>query len=117
MDNEASSQSILKSIKKLVMVDENDDAFDDNLKMHINTVFANLIQMGVGPIEGFTISGYEETWNEFLQGSKLLEPVKTYVYLKVKMYFDPPQNSAHIEAINKQLNELEVRLYTACKQY
>ena len=78
---------------------------------------ANLVQMGVGPIEGFHISGATETWDEFLQDRLDLEPVKTYVYLKVKMYFDPPQNSAYIEAINKQLHELEVRLYTAVGGY
>lgn len=117
MPTEASSESILTSIKKLIMVDESYDAFDEVIKIHINTVLANLIQMGVGPIEGFHITGTTEVWDDFLQGKLELEPVKTYVYLKVKMYFDPPQNSAYIDAINKQLNELEVRLYTACGGY
>lgn len=117
MCNEASSESILNSIKKLVMVDSSYDAFDEILKVHINTVLANLIQMGVGPIEGFCITGDTEVWDDFIQGRLDLEPVKTYVYLKVKMYFDPPQNSAYIEAINRQLNELEVRLYTAIGGY
>ena len=117
MSNEASSESIFNSIKKMVLVDEDYDAFNDTLIIHINTVLANLIQMGVGPIEGFSITGSNEVWDDFLQGQNILEPVKTYVYLKVKMYFDPPQNSAHIEAINKQLNELEVRLYTAVGGY
>lgn len=117
MCNEASSDSILNSIKKLVMVDTDYDAFDDIIKIHINTVLANLVQMGVGPIEGFYITGETETWEDFTQNEAILEPVKTYVYLKVKMYFDPPQNSAYIEAINKQLNELEVRLYTAVGGY
>lgn len=117
MDNEASSESILNSIKKLVMVDTDYDAFDDIIKININTVLANLIQMGVGPVEGFHITGEDEVWDDFLQGRLDLEPVKTYVYLKVKMYFDPPQSSAYIEAINKQLNELEVRLYTATGGY
>lgn len=117
MPNESSNESILTSIKKLVMVDTDYDEFDDIIKIHINTVLANLIQMGVGPIEGFYITGSDETWEDFLQGKCELQPVKTYVYLKVKMYFDPPQNSAYIEAINKQLNELEVRLYTAVGGY
>lgn len=117
MSDQASSESILNSIKNLVMVDTSYDAFDETLKIHINTVLANLIQMGVGPIEGFYITGESETWDDFLQGKVDLNPVKTYVYLKVKMYFDPPQNSALIEAINKQLYELEVRLYTACGGY
>lgn len=117
MCNEASSESILNSIKKLVMVDSDYDAFDDVIKIHINTVLANLIQMGIGPIEGFCITGTTETWDDFIQDKCELEPVKTYVYLKVKMYFDPPQNSAYIEAINGQLHELEVRLYTAVGGY
>lgn len=117
MSMEASSESILTSIKKMVMVDESYDAFDEVIKMHINTVLANLIQMGIGPIEGFHITGATEVWNDFIQEKLELEPVKTYVYLKVKMYFDPPQSSSHIEAINRQLNELEVRLYTAVGGY
>lgn len=117
MHNETSNESILTSIKKLVMVDADYDEFDDILKIHINTVLANLVQMGVGPIEGFHITGSDEVWDDFIQGKLDLEPVKTYVYLKVKMYFDPPQNSSYIEAINRQLNELEVRLYTAVGGY
>lgn len=117
MANEVSSDSILNSIKKLVMVDENYDAFDDILIIHINTVFANLVQMGVGPIGGFSITGETEKWSDFTEDLNYLQPVKTYVYLKVKMYFDPPQSSAYIEAINRQLNELEVRLYTSCGGY
>lgn len=112
-----SDESILTSIKKMIMVDESYDAFDEVLKLHINTVLTNLIQMGVGPVEGFYITGANETWNDFLEDKDEFQPVKTYVYLKVKMYFDPPQSTAHINAINAQLNELEVRLYTAAGGY
>lgn len=111
------SDSILDSVKKLVMVDLSYTAFDDVLILHINTVFANLVQMGIGPIEGFAITGASEQWSSFTENNKMLNPVKTYVGLKVKTYFDPPQNTAHIEAINKQLNELEVRMYTVMGQY
>lgn len=117
MGTEASNESIFNSIKQLVMVDTEYDAFDEALKISINTTLANLIQMGVGPIEGFHITGEDEVWDDFTQGRLDLEPVKTYVYLKVKMYFDPPQHSTHIDAINRQLNELEVRLYTAVGGY
>ena len=76
--------------------------------MHINTVFFTLCQLGATE-EPFVISGPDETWDEFHADTDL-EAVKTYVYLKCRMYFDPPTNSALISAINEQIKELEVRL-------
>lgn len=110
-------ENILSSIKSMLLIDSSYDAYDEDIRMHINTVLSNLIQMGIGPIEGFSVLSGDEVWSDFIQGKYDMQPVKTYVYLKVKMYFDPPQSSAHMEAINNQLRELEVRLYTASGGY
>ncbi|WP_407413556.1 hypothetical protein [Methanobrevibacter sp.] len=105
-------ESILTSIKKLLGLSADNTAFDTDVTFHINTVFANLIQMGVGPQEGFRITGTSETWGQFTSNDLLIENVKTYVYIKVKLVFDPPQTSALLDAFKGQAAELEWRLYT-----
>lgn len=108
-------ESILTSIKKLLGIDESYTVFDPDIIMHINSVFMILTQMGVGPAEGFSIEGEDSTWSDFTGGNITIESVKTYVYMKVKLMFDPPLSSAHIEALNKQISELEWRLYTSAE--
>lgn len=103
-------ESILTSIKKMLGITEEYTHFDADLIMHINSVFMILTQLGVGPSEGFSIKGAEETWNQFLSEGKQLELVKTYMYMKVKLIFDPPLSSAVIEVINRQISEFEWRL-------
>ena len=111
-------EKILSSIKKLLGLSDGVTVFDTDIVIHINTVFANLAQMGVGPQDaegknvGFRISTGEETWGDFTANDILIENVKTYVYIKVKMVFDPPTSSALIDAYNAQAKELEWRLYT-----
>ena len=102
--------SILTSIKKLLGITEEYEHFDPDIIMHINSAFMILNQLGVGPEEGFSIKDKSSTWNEFLSGGANLEAVKTYVYLKVKLMFDPPLSSTVIEAIKSQISELEWRL-------
>ena len=105
--------SILTSIKKMLGIDEEYDCFDTDIILHINSVFMILTQMGVGPSEGFTISDKTTTWDEFLQDNKKLESVRSYVYLKVKLLFDPPLSSAVMDATNRLISELEWRLNVA----
>ncbi len=108
------TESILTSIKKLLGIDANYTHFDADLIMHINSVFSILTQMGVGPTDGFFITGDEETWADFIindPNSFLL--LKSYVYLKVRLLFDPPLSSAVIESINRQISEFEWRLFVA----
>ena len=81
--------------------------------MHINTVFAILTQMGVGPVNFFLIVDKSAKWDEFVSNKIYLEPVKTYVYLKVKLIFDPPLSSSITKAMKQTINELECRLYLA----
>lgn len=108
------SESILTSIKKLLGIDENYTHFDADIVMHINSVFSILTQMGVGPANGFSISGKDETWSAFITDKpNIFSLVKSYVYMKVRLLFDPPLSSAAIEAINRQISEFEWRLFVA----
>lgn len=103
--------SILEDVKKMIGPSASYDAFDTELIIHINSVFSILKQMGVGPQdETFKITGTSEEWNDFYEDGENLEMVKTYVYLKVRMIFDPPQSSSVSEAFNRQISELEWRL-------
>ena len=105
-----SSASILDSTKRNLGIDATYPAFDDDIIMHINSVFVTLAQLGIGPINGFAIQGSTETWDLFLGSNLLLNSVKTYVYLRVRLLFDPPTTSYLIESLNQQRLELEWRL-------
>ncbi len=108
------SESILTSIKKLLGIDENYTHFDADIIMHINSVFSILTQMGVGPANGFSISGKDDTWSAFITDKpNIFSLVKSYVYMKVRLLFDPPLSSAAIESINRQISEFEWRLFVA----
>lgn len=104
------NNSILTSIKKLLGIVEEYEHFDADLVMHINSVFTILTQLGVGPSEGFMITGEDETWSKFIPDGMNLEIVKSFVFMKVKLLFDPPINSAVIESTNRMLNEFEWRI-------
>lgn len=104
------SDSILVSIKKLLGITEEYDYFDADIIMHINMAFMVLYQLGVGPKTPFTIEDASATWSDFMGDSTDLAGVKTYVFLKVKLVFDPPQSSAAMEAIKQNIAELEWRL-------
>ena len=105
--------SILTSIKKLLGVAEDYTEFDEDIITHINSVFLNLTQLGVGPEEGFMIEDGTAVWEDFINDSIQLQAVKTYVYLKVKLLFDPPLSSSVTESINRMIAELEWRLNAA----
>ena len=100
--------SILTSIKKLLGITESCTDFDTDIIMHINTVLMTLNQLGVGT-EGFQIEDKNAVWSEFIDPNKLAA-TKSYVHLRVKLLFDPPLNSAIIEAIKESIKELEWRL-------
>jgi hypothetical protein len=104
------TESILTSIKKLLGITEEYNHFDADIIMHINTALMILTQLGVGPATGFIIEDESSTWSEFIGDSVKLEAVKSYVYLRVKLLFDPPLSSAVIESTNKLISELEWRL-------
>lgn len=102
--------SILTSIKKLLGIEEEYTHFDVDVIIYINSAFMHLNQLGVGPEEGFVIKDVGDKWTDFLSDSKRLESVKTYVYLKTRLIFDPPQMGYLVDAITKQIAELEWRL-------
>lgn len=102
--------SILVTTKKNLGVAEDDTSFDVDILTHINSVLSVLNQVGVGPVDGFMIEDAVPTWDDFLGSDKRYNAVKTYVYLKVRMYFDPPTTAHLINAMEKQAEELEYRL-------
>lgn len=106
-------ESILTSTKKLLGITEEYEHFDKDIIMHINTVFLTLNQIGVGPEEGFLIEDETAEWVDFISDSAQLQAVKTYVYLRVKLLFDPPLSSAVIESMNRMIAELEWRIRLA----
>lgn len=110
-------ESILTSIKKLLGVPEDYSQFDTDIILHINTVFLNLTQLGVGPANGFFIKDANDIWSDFVDIEKeaTMNAIVTYVYLKVKLLFDPPLSSAVIESINNNIAELEWRLNVAAE--
>lgn len=109
------SDSILESVKKLINA-EGDDYFDTDLIIHINTVFSILTQMGVGPEEGFSIDDDKSTWDEFTEDEPIFNMVKTYMGLRVKLFFDiASANSYYITQLQTEADELEWRIRAAAE--
>ena len=105
--------SILLTIKKGIGIDPSYEAFDPDIIMHINSVLFILTQEGIGPKEGFNITGQDETWEDFLgESNTKLSAVQSYVTLKTRLLFDPPQSGTLNEQITKLISELEWRLYS-----
>lgn len=108
--------SILNTIKKMLGLDPDYDVFDLDVTIHINAILAALTQLGVGPVAGFAITGDSETWSDFLGGGFVtpsdpkLNLVQSYVYLRVRFLFDPPDGRYSIASYEAHLKELEWRL-------
>lgn len=102
-------ESILDSVKRHIGIDVDETHFDFDIIIHINSVFSILHQMGVGPETTFSITDNKTIWDDFTDDNDFNE-VKTYMYLKVKMIFDPPSSSSVMEAYKRQIDELEWRL-------
>lgn len=103
--------SILTSIKKLLGIAENYTHFDNDIIIHINSVFMTLTQLGVGPSEGFYIEDKSTEWSEYISDPTKLQAVKTYMYLKVRLVFDPSSvGSSTLASYERQITELEWRL-------
>lgn len=106
------NQSILDSIKKLLLIEGDDTAFDTDIIIHINSVFFALYQLGVGPDTPFSIEDNTAVWSDFMNRQDI-EAVKSYIYLRVRLLFDPPATATMYDAIDKQTKELEWRLNSA----
>lgn len=110
--------SILNSIKKLIGMDPEYTQFDTDLIIYINSIFAILKQVGVGPENGFSISDDSAIWDEYLPDyDKNFEFVKTYIQQRVKLVFDPPLTSSVLDAMKETIKELEWRLNIAGETY
>lgn len=105
--------SILMTIRKLVCGDPYADHFDTDLLVHINACFSILNQLGVGPESGFVVTDETQSWSSYIADNYILNMVKTYVTLKVKKIFDPPLTSSVLEAMDKEISQLEWRLNVA----
>ena len=103
-------ESILLSTKKILGLDAGYTAFDLDVITHINAAFSILNQLGVGPEDGFSISDESSLWSDYTAPYNQLHLVKTYVFLKVRVLFDPPGTSFHLESANNQIKEYEWRL-------
>lgn len=104
---------ILPSVKKALGLPVDATPFDAELMMDINAVFSTLYQLGVGPDEPYMIDGPDNTWSEFYTIAELSN-VRTYVYLRVRLLFDPPANSFVVSSFEKQIEELEWRMNVTC---
>ena len=104
------NDSILASVKKMLGLDEDYTPFDMEIMMDINGAIMKLGQLGVGPKTGYTVTDYTQTWVDFLGDDKLLSAVPQYIYMQVKMVFDPPTNSHVMTSMQQQVEELGWRL-------
>ena len=105
--------SILMTMRKLVCGNPYADHFDTDLLVHINACFSILNQLGVGPENGFVVTDETQSWSSYIADNYRLNMVKTYITLKVKKIFDPPLTSSVLEAMDKEIKELEWRLNVA----
>lgn len=103
-------ESILDTVKKLLGIQPEYTNFDEDIIVHINTAFASLNQLGVGPVEGFLIYDNAAIWDDYITSCNLTM-IKSYIYLKVRKLFDPPTSSVLMESMDRSIAELEWRLF------
>ena len=103
--------SILESVKQALGVPVEETAFDPELVLHINSQLSTLRQLGVGPADGFMIVDNSSTWEDLLgDKEKKMNDAKTFMFLRVKLVYDPPPTSFVIDAFKEQIQEASVRL-------
>lgn len=108
-------ESILTSIKKLIGITAEDTSFDHDIIFHINSVFWDLNTLGVGPSEVFRIEDDTSTWNDFMSDTTKFEALKSYMYLRVKLLFDPPASSVVVESMKREIDKWEWKLNVAAE--
>lgn len=105
------NDSILDSVKKMLGYEPEYTEFDQEILMHINAAMFTLRQLGVGPQDGYTVSSSDQTYADFLgEGAKTIPQVRTYLYYKVKLAWDPPQSASVLEVLKTEIAEAEWRL-------
>jgi hypothetical protein len=111
------TNSILHDTKQMLGQEFDDDTFDLDIKNHINTVFFNLNQIGVGPSDGFEITDATTLWSAYIGATKNLNAVKSYIYIRVRLMFDPPTNGFLVTSLEKQADKLEWTLSVEVEPY
>ena len=109
-------ESILDSVKKLLGFDASYTAFDLDIIMLINAVFGSLQEMGAGPDTALTISDNTILWSAFSDLPEFLGLVQMYVFLSVKMAFDPPTGRFGLDAMEKMIAQYEWRINIKAEQ-
>lgn len=104
------SDSILTSEKKLLGITEDYEEFDAELIVHINTIFGTLEQLGINSGTKFKIQDKFAVWTDFISDSEMIEEIKSYMYLRLRLLFDPPANSFVVNAFQEQIKEFEWRI-------
>jgi hypothetical protein len=103
-------ESILSCTKKNLGIEDDFTQFDPDIIMCINSCLNVLTQLGVGPIEGFKVKSKDETWDQFIGGNKRLNMIKSYIFMKTKLMFDPPTVASVLSSYQEQVKEYECRL-------
>lgn len=103
------STSILNDVKHQLGLLPGDTAFDIDITIAINSAISSLTQLGVGPVEGYEVVNQDNTWDQFV-ADKRLNSVKSYIFLKVKLVFDPPGTGFVVASMERQIQELEFRI-------
>jgi len=109
-------ESILDTIKNLLGIEKNQTAFDNEILYNINSAFMDLYQIGFGD-KPFVLEDASEEWSDAIDNNEFFESIKMYIFQKTKISFDPPSSSFVLDSINKQLQEIEWRLYVQKEEF
>ena len=115
--NISNNDSILTTVKKLIGLDEEYDAFDQDILIYINSILFELEQIGLKSKEGFVLSDKTAVWLDYTDNERILNVLKPYVYLKTKLLFDPPTSSIAMNALEMQISEYEWRINSEAECY
>lgn len=107
---ERMNESILNTIKTMIGLSPDDAEFNTDILVFVNSALMTLRQIGIGPQNGFSVSDSTQTWSEFIEDIRYYESVKSYIYLKVRLMFDPPATSYVSEQMKTEIQEIEWRL-------
>lgn len=102
--------SILDTTKQLLGIEKDVTDFDTEILIHINSVFDTFHQLGLGPGTGFKIEDSSKLWSEYIQDTEHIESIRSLMYLRIRLLFDPPATSFGITAFEKEIEKMEWRL-------
>lgn len=104
-------ERIIDSLKSYLGIQREDHAFDQDILLHANNAFSVLYQVGIGSDKPMRIFDPEITWEYlFSNYDDVLDMIKEYTFLRVRLLFDPPQNSSLLESLKQTINECEYRI-------